>query len=461
MAFAELSGDYNPLHTDPIAARRTQFGECVAHGVFVLMWALDEVQKTVCSNRKWKRVSAKFLRPTVVGVPVQAIAEQKGPGQYALTVKEQGRILLQSELWLQDGEDECGKGSLIVDRFPPREEPQTISLADLPRESRSINLFWSSKDGERLFPNLAKAQSTSALAALIASTRIIGMKVPGEHSIYLQLDLSFATNLSAAFFGYRISEFRRSSQRLGIAVDGAGCEGLLWALVRPAPVRQPAMEVMKQLVPPTRFAGKRIIIVGGSRGLGETTSKLLAAGGAEVVVTYRVGNADARRVMSEINSMGGKATAIKLDTSESNWEVDLAEFVGVFDHVCYFATPPIAGGDGATLNQSLFNKFNEVYLSGLLKVAQLFAKKTDGAFGLFNASSVYVEEPPLRNLEYAASKAASEACCRWLQGAYPKARIHIARLPRLLTDQTASFGPTNNEDNIKVIFDELCAWILN
>jgi len=30
--FAELSGDYNPLHVDPLYARRLQFGNTVIHG---------------------------------------------------------------------------------------------------------------------------------------------------------------------------------------------------------------------------------------------------------------------------------------------------------------------------------------------------------------------------------------------------------------------------------------------
>src|SRR5258708_38670869 len=43
--FAGCSGDVNPIHTDPIAARRTQAGVCVAHGVHVALWAMDVLAK--------------------------------------------------------------------------------------------------------------------------------------------------------------------------------------------------------------------------------------------------------------------------------------------------------------------------------------------------------------------------------------------------------------------------------
>src|ERR1035438_4230922 len=39
--FATLSGDWNPIHVDPVRARRTQAGGVVVHGIHVLLWALD------------------------------------------------------------------------------------------------------------------------------------------------------------------------------------------------------------------------------------------------------------------------------------------------------------------------------------------------------------------------------------------------------------------------------------
>ena len=40
-SFAAVSGDSNPIHLDPLAARRSLAGGAVVHGIHALLWALD------------------------------------------------------------------------------------------------------------------------------------------------------------------------------------------------------------------------------------------------------------------------------------------------------------------------------------------------------------------------------------------------------------------------------------
>src|SRR5690348_7504559 len=40
-AFAQASGDSNPMHVDEVAARRTIAGGPVVHGVHGVLWAID------------------------------------------------------------------------------------------------------------------------------------------------------------------------------------------------------------------------------------------------------------------------------------------------------------------------------------------------------------------------------------------------------------------------------------
>ncbi|MEN3113500.1 SDR family NAD(P)-dependent oxidoreductase [Uliginosibacterium paludis] len=62
---------------------------------------------------------------------------------------------------------------------------------------------------------------------------------------------------------------------------------------------------------------KRIaLITGGSRGLGRNAALKLAARGVDVVLTFRSQAAEAAAVVAEIESLGGKAVALPLDTGK-------------------------------------------------------------------------------------------------------------------------------------------------
>jgi len=41
LSFAELSGDYNPMHIDLVKARRMYFNRAVVHGIHLLLNGLD------------------------------------------------------------------------------------------------------------------------------------------------------------------------------------------------------------------------------------------------------------------------------------------------------------------------------------------------------------------------------------------------------------------------------------
>lgn len=69
------------------------------------------------------------------------------------------------------------------------------------------------------------------------------------------------------------------------------------------------------------------IITGGSRGLGRNTAISIARHGGDVVLTYRSGIADAQAVVAEIEALGRKAVALRLDVT------DVASFKAFADNV--------------------------------------------------------------------------------------------------------------------------------
>ena len=105
--FAELTGDYNPLHFDEAFAGRTKFGRLVVQGGLTtgLLHALVAMDLpgpgTVFLSQNWK-----FLAPVYIGDTITAQAEvlsvhpTKPVTQLRVEVTRQGsEVVLKGEAW--------------------------------------------------------------------------------------------------------------------------------------------------------------------------------------------------------------------------------------------------------------------------------------------------------------------------------------------------------------------------
>src|ERR1700742_959267 len=77
----------------------------------------------------------------------------------------------------------------------------------------------------------------------------------------------------------------------------------------------------------TTVPGKTALVTGASRGIGRATALNLAKAGAQVIVHYNSGKADADGVVKEIRDTGGRAEAIGVELSAPDGAHRLAEQV--------------------------------------------------------------------------------------------------------------------------------------
>ena len=61
---------------------------------------------------------------------------------------------------------------------------------------------------------------------------------------------------------------------------------------------------------------KIALVTGGSRGLGKDMALSIAKKGIDIILTYRTNESEANNTVKEIESLGQKAAAIRLDMSE-------------------------------------------------------------------------------------------------------------------------------------------------
>ncbi|QGA68951.1 MaoC/PaaZ C-terminal domain-containing protein [Sulfolobus sp. E11-6] len=74
--FAGLSGDFNPLHVDDLFAKKTIFGNRIAHGLLTLTLLSGHMGMLVAGTAiAFLEMHAKFLKPVKVGDTIYGEAE--------------------------------------------------------------------------------------------------------------------------------------------------------------------------------------------------------------------------------------------------------------------------------------------------------------------------------------------------------------------------------------------------
>ena len=104
VAYAEASGDHNPIHQDEQVARAVGLPGVIAHGMFTLALAARFVDEHLGRPGGIRELSAKFTKPVVVGdegTSVEVSGERDGD-RVRLTVTCQGEKVLGNpvaQLW--------------------------------------------------------------------------------------------------------------------------------------------------------------------------------------------------------------------------------------------------------------------------------------------------------------------------------------------------------------------------
>src|SRR5450759_997356 len=70
--FAALTGDFNPMHMDSVAARRTHAGGPVVHGIHTLLWLLDTIATRHIELPNIATLKVRFRKMVYLGDRVDA-----------------------------------------------------------------------------------------------------------------------------------------------------------------------------------------------------------------------------------------------------------------------------------------------------------------------------------------------------------------------------------------------------
>lgn len=454
--FAEISGDRNPMHMDATAARRLITGRQVVHGVHVFFTALE--RWSVDRPAFPAHIECNFNNPVSVGDRVLFTEKEDEQGHTVIEASVSGLVCAHVTLSplpppaqttpVQEASPTSTPAAPIVlealerplDQEPSRQANQTYRIP-----TAGHNLAGH-------FPGACRFLGEPGAAAVVSLSYFVGMVCPGLHSVFTSFNCRpSAEPREPGALEFLVRRYDRRFQLFDIAFTGC-IQGGIRAFVRPPPQAQATLDEIESCVRPGEFAATHSLVIGGSRGLGELSAKILAAGGGQVSISYATGSADAQRIQDEICARGkGQCRTQRLDLTAP--DLDWAQLVPAdTDTVYFFATPRIFRKKIGLFDPDLFREFSLYYLERFFDLCRhLEERPGDRGVKVFLPSTVFITDRPKGMAEYAMAKAAAEILVEEINGSFKNVFVVSPRLPRLSTDQTASIFKQATESNLDVM----------
>lgn len=197
-----------------------------------------------------------------------------------------------------------------------------------------------------------------------------------------------------------------------------------------------------------RFAGKVVVVTGGSRGMGRAMVRAFAAEGGSVVVASRKLDA-CRQLAAEVESRYGVG-ALPVACNVSSWDdcdalvAAVAESFGRVDVLVNNAglSPLYPALD--EVSEGLFDKVLGVNLKGPFRLSAALGTRMVAAGGgaIVNISSIAAIRPGPAELPYAMAKAGLNTLTEGLAQSYgPTVRVNAVQAGPFRTDISTAWTP--------------------
>jgi NAD(P)-dependent dehydrogenase (short-subunit alcohol dehydrogenase family) len=442
-AFATASHDRNPLHLNADYALRTQFGRPIVYGICGVLAAL--ARWSADRDFALRKLRVHFERPLFYDTPYAISISEKGPDvkiKIASGTTTHVSIALAVE-FLTEPEPAA---SPAASTFVPLDAPLTAA----PSDAAYAGLAGSAPDFDtdpRAVANLLALlgfrpgqMPQTQIRFLLWTSYHVGMQVPGRQALFSELTAAFDEDIkSFPNSSSRICEIQFDDRFNRITTSGSISEKSAFqigAFVRPLPVNTALAQIRRHTLELELFGGRTFVISGGTRGFGEALAKTIALQGGKVAANFRTSARDAARMARELDGFSFRTYAGDIGDVAEDIMRQASLDLGPIDICICNASPPIEARKLADLGSDGLARFVAQSLAPTMGLVSAFLKTAPEGGMAVLVSSVYVADAPKDFSHYAAAKAAQENLFENLAREYPGQRFLVARLPRILTDQT-------------------------
>jgi FkbH-like protein len=457
LEFARWTGDCNPIHVDPVAAKESAFGGTICHGMLVLIEAFSQWDfgfdrfPTPLAN-----IDVQFrseVRPESLS-QINFVRTESGLGgkvtsnaglQMEIAARFENSIANQvstpqeqSFSWMSSALDHGLRTSI-----EERPEPWTTDDFYAGQETLGVHRFALHEPSEK------SKFSTVQEQVFGLCSFIVGMRVPGLSSLFTKLKAQFIADPPATEeLLYRLTlrnyddNFRILEMQLEIATRNlhpvANCQ--IECYVR-FPKLDPQLATYESVISDSEkqaLSGRIALVCGASRGLGADIAAALASADCVTYLASRRRSPTTDQLVSQIEQRGGKVHVLLGDLGDPKWCQSTRALIeqnhGRLDLLVLNACElPLLQqiADSNPLDSANYIQHNiALYQQPLMHFLGLL-KKADGT--LVAISSSAVEDPPAGFGDYVSVKLALEGSIRTLAKESSNLRCLIVRPPQLQT----------------------------
>lgn len=457
--FANSSLDKNLIHMDMIESRLHFSGQVIVHGMHVLIWALDEfVNKflNLVVDYEIFDIKCKFLKPIFLNELLD-LKITNNENIFYLIVSKNDTRLTTIRIKLKSGSIKKNEYSNLcyfdlLKIKEPLESNKNFFTRTGYVDISSIDL----KFLKKYYKHFSNFFSENTIRSLQGLSSVIGMIYPGKRSLITEINLQ-EYKKQKNNGDYLYFKLNKQSEALGykqILIESNSLAANVDTLDRPNPVNFNNISLYSGLVKKNSYKDHKVLIIGGSRGIGAMMAKLLAYGNAQVIITYKHCEKEARSIAKHKN-----INAFLFDVKTKKINPDIINIFKNIDSVFYFASTKIFFRRTKKYHLNYKKEFDDIFVNSFkMCLYEILRLNNNLKYCLYPSTSEINNKNSI-NIEYINSKILAEKVCAQMKRSYPNINIYAPRLEKIITHQTQGFNNNydlkNNVKYLKNILDNL------
>tara|TARA_B100001564_G_C20648383_1_gene675604 strand:- start:23 stop:1483 length:1461 start_codon:yes stop_codon:yes gene_type:complete len=442
--FAKISKDFNPIHCNNIESRKSIFGGEIVHGVNILLTALNFLYKNK-KIEKPSQISCDFLKPLFLNQKTDFYLNLKDRNALEILVKSKNLLTSKFTIILKKiNIERLNKKNLSAKTINQINKINTNRIIDnkclINNKNKYYQVNLKNFNLSKSFSNINYKFNTQEIKEILCLSYFVGMVCPGKNSILFKITINMNSSKISKNLNknkkilFHLLNFSKALNKLTINFSGL-IEGEIQCFKYLSPKITHIKDLKKFRLESKYVNNKKALIIGGSRGLGEVTSKYLAIQKCVTYATYNLGLNEIKKFKKEFHRFNYKIFFLKYDIENKKFITINKKKFKKIDYFFYFATPKILNTYLYKFDKILFNKYMNYYYRSFKNLCIELNRIAEKKIKIFYPSTIYINNNNQNFKEYTLAKKNSEFKIKKLEKKLNNIQIKIFRLPEMSTHQ--------------------------